>query len=151
MRFAEHPKSSPYQQGLDKNPANYAPLTLDFEVWPGQTTVADVATLPITSFVSMPGTQFESPPVCNVPGTTPNLKQVSTPVGSAGDSFTIDWIPGTGTVISVRGVPQGEAFREPEFHAALLRIWLGPAPADWRLKEDLLGRAEPAASHLARM
>ena len=27
MRFAEHPASSPYQQGLDRNPANYAPLT----------------------------------------------------------------------------------------------------------------------------
>jgi hypothetical protein len=59
---------------------------------------------------------------------------------AAGDSFTIDWIPGAGTVISVRGVPQGEPFREPEFYAALMRIWLGPAPADWRLKEHLLGR-----------
>jgi hypothetical protein len=59
---------------------------------------------------------------------------------AAGDSFTIDWVPGTGTVISVRGVPQGEPFREPEFYAALMRIWLGPAPADWRLKEQLLGR-----------
>lgn len=57
-----------------------------------------------------------------------------------GDTFTIDWIPGAGTVISVRGVPQGEPFREPEFYAALMRIWLGPAPADWRLKEHLLGR-----------
>jgi fatty-acyl-CoA synthase len=27
MRFAEHPPSSPYQQGLDRNPANYVPLT----------------------------------------------------------------------------------------------------------------------------
>jgi fatty-acyl-CoA synthase len=27
VRFAEHPPSSPYQQGLDRNPANYAPLT----------------------------------------------------------------------------------------------------------------------------
>ena len=27
MRFAEHPSSSPYQQGLERNPANYAPLT----------------------------------------------------------------------------------------------------------------------------
>lgn len=59
---------------------------------------------------------------------------------ATGDSITIDWIPGTGTVITVRGVPQGEPFREPEFHAALMRIWLGPAPADWMLKEQLLGR-----------
>ena len=27
MRFAEHPASSPYQQSLDPNPANHAPLT----------------------------------------------------------------------------------------------------------------------------
>lgn len=59
----------------------------------------------------------------------------------AGDSFTLDWVPGTGTVVSVRGVPQGEPFREPEFYQALLRIWLGPAPADWQLKELLLGRS----------
>jgi fatty-acyl-CoA synthase len=25
--FAAHPDSSPYQNGLDRNPANYAPLT----------------------------------------------------------------------------------------------------------------------------
>jgi hypothetical protein len=59
---------------------------------------------------------------------------------NAGDNFTIDWIPGTGTVISVRGQAQGEPFKEPEFYNALLRIWLGPAPADWRLKEHLLGK-----------
>jgi hypothetical protein len=59
---------------------------------------------------------------------------------NAGDNFTIDWVPGTGTVISVKGVPQGEPFKEPEFFNALLRIWLGPAPADWKLKDALLGK-----------
>jgi hypothetical protein len=58
---------------------------------------------------------------------------------NAGDNFMIDWVPGTGTVITVKGVPQGEPFKEPEFFNALLRIWLGPAPADWKLKEALLG------------
>jgi hypothetical protein len=57
-----------------------------------------------------------------------------------GESFTIDWLPGTGTVISVKGVPQGEPFKEPEFFNALLRIWLGQSPADWKLKEALLGK-----------
>jgi len=57
-----------------------------------------------------------------------------------GDSFTIDWVPGTGTIVSVRGVPQGEPFREPEFYEALMRIWLGPNPADWKLKDNLLGK-----------
>ena len=57
-----------------------------------------------------------------------------------GDNFTIDWIPGTGAVISVRGVQQGEPFKEAEFYTALMRIWLGPSPADWKLKENLLGK-----------
>lgn len=58
----------------------------------------------------------------------------------AGDAFSIDWVPGTGTVITVKGMPQGEAFKEPEFFNALLRIWLGPNPADWKLKDALLGK-----------
>lgn len=60
---------------------------------------------------------------------------------SAGDTFTVDWLPGTGTVISVKGVVQGEPFREPEFFNALLGIWLGDRPADWKLKDALLGKA----------
>jgi fatty-acyl-CoA synthase len=45
VRFAEHPPSSPYQQGLDPNPANHAPLTpLSFleraaDVFPTRTAV----------------------------------------------------------------------------------------------------------------
>lgn len=57
-----------------------------------------------------------------------------------GDTFMIEWIPGTGTVITVQGKPQGEPFKEPEFFNALLRIWLGPNPADWKLKDALLGK-----------
>ena len=59
---------------------------------------------------------------------------------ATGDGFTIDWIPGTGTVISVKGKPQGEPFKEVEFFNALVRIWLGPQPADWKLKDSLLGK-----------
>ena len=59
----------------------------------------------------------------------------------AGENFTIDWIPGTGTVITVKGKQQGEPFKEPEFYAALMRIWLGPNPADFKLKDALLGKA----------
>ena len=57
-----------------------------------------------------------------------------------GENFTIDWVPGTGTVITVKGKQQGEPFKEPEFYAALMRIWLGPSPADYRLKDALLGK-----------
>lgn len=59
---------------------------------------------------------------------------------AAGEGFTIDWVPGTGTVISVRGKPQGEAIKEPEFFNAMMRIWLGAKPADWKLKDELLGK-----------
>lgn len=58
-----------------------------------------------------------------------------------GDSFTFDWIPGTGGVLTVKGKPQGEPFKEAEFYIALLRIWLGPNPADWKLKDGLLGKS----------
>lgn len=57
---------------------------------------------------------------------------------NAGDSFTMDWVPGQGLVISVKGKPQGEPFKEPEFFQALMGIWLGRAPADWQLKNALL-------------
>ena len=58
----------------------------------------------------------------------------------AGDSFVVDWIPGTGTVITVKGVAQGEPYKEPKFFGALMGIWLGKAPADFKLKEALLGQ-----------
>jgi len=58
-----------------------------------------------------------------------------------GETFVLDWIPGTGTVLTVKGQVEGEPFREPEFFEALMRIWLGPKPADWQLKDALLGKA----------
>ena len=58
---------------------------------------------------------------------------------AAGDNFTIDWVPGAGTVITVKGKVQGDPFKEPEFFKALMSIWLGPVPADWKLKDAMLG------------
>ena len=58
----------------------------------------------------------------------------------AGDQFMIDWIPGTGTAITVKGKVQGEPSKEPEFFNALLGIWLGNLPADFKLKDALLGK-----------
>lgn len=57
----------------------------------------------------------------------------------AGDSFSIDWLPGSGTVVSVNGKPAGEPVKEPEFYNALMKIWLGRSPADNLLKDALLG------------
>jgi hypothetical protein len=65
----------------------------------------------------------------------------------AGESFVIDWVPGTGMLISINSAKcfkDLEPFKEPEFFNALLRIWLGPVPADFKLKEALLGK--PATS-----
>ena len=56
-----------------------------------------------------------------------------------GDNFLIDWVPGVGSVITIKGRVQGEPFKEPEFFKALMSIWLGPAPADFKLKDALLG------------
>lgn len=58
----------------------------------------------------------------------------------SGDSFSVDWLPGTGTVILVNGKLESEPIKEPEFYAALMSIWLGPSPADTQLKDALLGK-----------
>lgn len=57
-----------------------------------------------------------------------------------GESITIDWIPGTGTVLNARGKVLGQPFKEPEFFQAMLDIWLGKEPADWMLQDALLGK-----------
>ena len=56
-----------------------------------------------------------------------------------GDVIVMDWIPGTGLVVTVKGKVQTEPFKEPEFFKALMGIWSGPQPAYWKLKENLLG------------
>ncbi|MET0517500.1 MAG: chalcone isomerase family protein [Burkholderiaceae bacterium] len=56
-----------------------------------------------------------------------------------GENFSVDWIPGTGSIVMINGKPQGEPVKEPEFYNALLRIWLGKSPADDQLKDALLG------------
>jgi hypothetical protein len=61
----------------------------------------------------------------------------------AGEQFTVDYVPGQGTIIAVNGQVQGEPVKEPEFFGALMRIWLGRAPADALLKDALLGKGAP--------
>jgi hypothetical protein len=62
---------------------------------------------------------------------------------NAGDTFSLDWIPGVGTTIVVNGKPAADPVKEPEFFSALVKIWLGNSPADRMLKDTLLGK--PAA------
>jgi len=56
-----------------------------------------------------------------------------------GDVITIDWIPGTGMVVTAKGKVQGEPFKGPEFYKAIMSIWFGSVPADHSLKDAMLG------------
>lgn len=58
---------------------------------------------------------------------------------SSGESFSVEYIPNSGTSVLVNGKVMGESIKEPEFFTGLLRIWLGKSPADANLKELLLG------------
>lgn len=62
----------------------------------------------------------------------------------AGDSFSVDFVPGQGTTVLINGKASIEPIKEPEFFTSLLRIWLGNNPADAQLKDALLGKAPPA-------
>ncbi len=59
----------------------------------------------------------------------------------SGDNVLIDWVPGTGTILTINGKLQPEPFKEPEFFNALMRIWVGDKPADSKLKDALLGKS----------
>lgn len=67
----------------------------------------------------------------------------------AGEHFSVEFRPGTGTQILVNGEAMGKPIADPEFFAAMLRIWLGPKPADELLKAQLLGKAaEPQSGQV---
>lgn len=55
-----------------------------------------------------------------------------------GDVITLDYLPGTGTQISVNGTARG-TIAGADFNQALLRIWLGNKPAQDDLKKEMLG------------
>lgn len=57
-----------------------------------------------------------------------------------GERFTIDWLPGVGTVTNVKCNRHANVSKEPEFYNAILRAWLGPKATDAALKEALLGQ-----------
>jgi len=56
-----------------------------------------------------------------------------------GDVIHLDWIPGTGMLVTAKGKVQGEPFKEPEFFRAMMSIWFGQSPADFKLKDAMLG------------
>jgi hypothetical protein len=64
---------------------------------------------------------------------------VSIPQAKKGDIITVDWLPDTGTVMSLNGKPIGEPLKDVGFYNAVLKIWLGDKPVDSTLKPELLG------------
>jgi hypothetical protein len=60
-----------------------------------------------------------------------------------GDEIFVDWIPGSGTVLNIRGVVEA-AYEPKEFYNMWMRVWLGQKPADTRLKDSLLSLSSVA-------
>jgi hypothetical protein len=65
-----------------------------------------------------------------------------------GDTLTLDWVPGTGTMVELNNKPLIAPLQDIAFYKALLNIWLGDKPADSRLKMKLLGQATELRSAL---
>jgi hypothetical protein len=56
-----------------------------------------------------------------------------------GESFAMEFVPGKGTTFYILGQPQGAPVGDDEFFQMVMRIWVGPAPADAQLRDALLG------------
>lgn len=59
-----------------------------------------------------------------------------------GEILTVDWVPGSGTLIMSNGKKLGDVLPDIAFYNALLKIWLGHSPADNNLKKAMLGEVE---------
>ncbi|MGD2054257.1 MAG: chalcone isomerase family protein [Gammaproteobacteria bacterium] len=60
------------------------------------------------------------------------------PTVKEGDVIYLDYIPGSGTRVTINGENKG-LISGRDFNNALLDIWLGEEPADKRLKKAMLG------------
>lgn len=56
-----------------------------------------------------------------------------------GDVCALEWDPAKGLTIWAKGKVQAEPFQDPAFFRALMSIWFGSSPADWKLKDAMLG------------
>ena len=45
-------------------------------------------------------------------------------------------------MVSINGKAATDPITEPVFFTALMKIWLGASPADWQLKDALLGQSK---------
>lgn len=74
----------------------------------------------------------------------PRVKQLAAVMNEVGEAkegmnISLDWIPGSGTVIVINGSARGAPIAGEDFYRALLRIWLGLNPVQDDLKAALLG------------
>jgi hypothetical protein len=59
---------------------------------------------------------------------------------AAGDTFAMEYVPGKGTTFYIQDQAQGAPVGDAEFFNMVLKIWVGPVPADFKLKDALLGQ-----------
>lgn len=57
----------------------------------------------------------------------------------AGDTMTVEWVPSVGTTLFVKGKAEVGPYKDAAFFNAMAKIWLGRSPADYLLKDALLG------------
>lgn len=69
------------------------------------------------------------------------LAAIMRDVGGAKEKMviTLDFLPASGTVVTVNGAPRGTPIPGADFYGALLKIWLGEKPVDSDLKQAMLG------------
>jgi len=61
-----------------------------------------------------------------------------------GETFAMEFAPGKGTTFFIMGQPQGAPVGDAEFFNMVLKIWVGPQPADAALRDALLGHERSA-------
>lgn len=65
-----------------------------------------------------------------------------------GDVIILDFVPNSGLVVTHKGKPLGDAFKEAEFQSLMLKIWFGPKPVDNELRKALLGEQTTANTNV---
>jgi hypothetical protein len=73
----------------------------------------------------------------------------SIPVLKKGDVINTDWIPNSGTHISLNNKKIIDVIPDPAFYNVILKIWLGEQPADAKLKKLLLGEVEETSRSIS--
>lgn len=60
--------------------------------------------------------------------------------GKKGDVILLDFLPGSGTAVSVNAAAKGKPIPGEDLYRAVLRIWIGDKPVDGDLKKGMLGQ-----------